>query len=412
MDATIRPYHPDRDEGACLRILEEIGWGLGDPKDNGPLFESYTSDSDVLVAELGGDTEAWSICRNGTMRYLDRDLSVGFITGVATGRTARGRGLALSTTAHSLARAAAGGAAIARLGIFDQGFYDRLGFGSLDYVRLSTIDPRKLRVPKLARTPKRLTADDADAMHACRLRRLRWHGACSLVGSGATRCEMLWEKTQFGLGFFGDDGSLTHCMVLKPKGEHGPYTLEWMAYETPSQFIELLSVLKSLGDQIHGVFMCEPAHVQLQDLLETPFATLRSRAGGDFDMKPRSNAWEQARILDLRSCIEAVRLPGNTVRFNLELTDPIDRWLPDDATWRGLSGSYEVSLGPESSIAPAADAALPTLTASVGAFTRLWVGACRGASLSISDQFACEPQLCDALDDVMRLPRPVTDWNA
>ncbi|MDP7071146.1 MAG: GNAT family N-acetyltransferase [Phycisphaerales bacterium] len=336
---TIRPYDSDRDHAACLRILEEIGWGLGDAKDNGPLFERYTSDCDVLVAELEGEAESWAICRKAWMRYLDVDLPVGFITGVGTSRIARGRGLALAATAHSIAQSASSGATVARLGIFDQGFYDKLGFGTLAYVRLSTIDPRNLSVPKLNRSPIRLSAQDASELHDCRMRRMRWHGACSLVGAGATECEMLWEKTQFGLGFRGDDGNLTHCMVLKPKGENGPYSLEWLAYESPEQFIELLSVLKSLGDQVHGVTMREPAHVQLQDMLEAPFRTYLTRKGSTFAVNPRSNAYEQARILDLEKCVEAVRLPGETVRFNLVLEDRVAHWLPEDADWRGLGGS-------------------------------------------------------------------------
>ena len=130
--SSIHPYDNASDRAACIRILEEIGWGLGDDKDNGPLFDSYISDCDVLVAELNGEAESWAICRDAAMRYLDNDLSVGFVTGVGTSRIARGRGLALATTASVIERAATKGAAIARLGMFDQGFYDRLGFGSME----------------------------------------------------------------------------------------------------------------------------------------------------------------------------------------------------------------------------------------------------------------------------------------
>ncbi|MDP6986604.1 MAG: hypothetical protein QGG74_01045 [Phycisphaerales bacterium] len=410
--STIRPYAPDRDRAHCLRIMEEIGWGLGEEKENGPLFDSYISECDVLVAELNGEAESFAVCRDGSMRYLDEDVSVGFITGVGTGRIARGRGLALTTTGAAVERAARGGAALARLGVFDQGFYDRLGFGSLGYMRSSTVDPRKLRVPKLARPPRRLTSDDADAMHACRRRRMRWHGACNLDGVGATHCEMLWEKTRFGLGFNDETGRLTHCMLVKPNGENGPYRVDWMAYENPDQFIELLSVLKSLGDQIHGVSMMDPPHVQMQDMLETPFLTLRSRDGGAFDVKPRSNAWEQIRILDLDACIAPVQLPGDGVRCTLHLDDPITEWLPADAAWKGLTGSYVLTLGPTSSIEPGSDHAFPTLTASVGALTRLWIGARPAASLVISDSFECQPELAAAIDGVMRLPAPISDWDA
>ncbi|MCH2140437.1 MAG: GNAT family N-acetyltransferase [Phycisphaerales bacterium] len=411
-DSIIRVYDPNQDRSACVRIMEEVGWGLGDHKETGTLWDSYISDCSVLVAEMQGEAEAWAICRDGDMRYLNQVLPLGFITGVATSRIARGQGLALRTTASIIAEAAERGSPIARLGIFDQGFYDRLGFGSLGYIRLSTIDPSSLRVPRLTRPPHRLTIDDAEVMHACRERRMRWHGACNLTGTGATHSEILWEKTKFGLGFKNQDGQLSHCLLLKPKGEHGPYALDWMAYETSEQFIELLSVLKSLSDQVHGILMADPPHVQMQDMIETPFRTLRSREGGTFDMKPRSNAYEQLRILDLHACINAVTLPGETVQFNLELDDPIADWLPADAAWKGIAGSYRVTLGSSSNVEEGAEPSLPTVTATVGALSRLWIGARSAASLSISDDFRCAPELCDAIDRVMRLPRPITDWDA
>jgi hypothetical protein len=185
-----------------------------------------------------------------------------------------------------------------------------------------------------------------------------------------------------------------------------------MAYESPGQFLELLGVLKSLGDQVHGIRMADPAHVQMQDLVDRPFRAQRARKGGDFDANPRSVAWEQLRILDLNACIAAVSLPGETVRFTLELTDPVAAHVPADAAWRGVAGRYTVTLGPASSIEEGGDDTLPVLTASVGAFTRLWIGARPAASLLITDDFTCAPELAAALDAVVRLPAPVGDWDA
>jgi hypothetical protein len=100
------------------------------------------------------------------------------------------------------------------------------------------------------------------------------------------------------------------------------------------------------------------------------------------------------------------------VRCTLHLDDPITEWLPADAAWKGLTGSYVLTLGPTSSIEPGSDHAFPTLTASVGAFTRLWIGARPAASLVISDSFECQPELAAAIDGVMRLPAPISDWDA
>ena len=44
-----------------------------------------------------------------------------------------------------------------------------------------------------------------------------------------------------------------------------------LIYQTPAQFLELLALIKNLGDQVHSVSMAEPAGIQLQDLLKQPF---------------------------------------------------------------------------------------------------------------------------------------------
>ena len=48
-----------------------------------------------------------------------------------------------------VAAGVADGAAVASLGIFDQGFYDRLGFSCCPYVRRMTIEPASLKVARL-----------------------------------------------------------------------------------------------------------------------------------------------------------------------------------------------------------------------------------------------------------------------
>ena len=100
------------------------------------------------------------------------------------------------------------------------------------------------------------------------------------------------------------------------------------------------------------------------------------------------------------------RLDGPTARFNLVLKDPIEKYLDADAPWRGLSGEYVITLGPESSAEPGADPALPTLTASVGAFTRMWLGVRPATGLAVTDDLDGPPELLSALDRTLRLPVP------
>ena len=44
-----------------------------------------------------------------------------------------------------------------------------------------------------------------------------------------------------------------------------------MAYQTGEQFLELMALLRSLGDQVRLVRMNEPPGIQLQDLMIQPF---------------------------------------------------------------------------------------------------------------------------------------------
>ena len=79
------------------------------------------------------------------------------------------------------ADAAADGAIVSALGMFEQGFYDRLGFGTGGYEHLVALDPSQLRFPRpgRSRVPRRITTDDWEAVHANRRNRFRGHGACS-----------------------------------------------------------------------------------------------------------------------------------------------------------------------------------------------------------------------------------------
>ena len=70
-----------------------------------------------------------------------------------------------------------------------------------------------------------------------------------------------------------------------------------------------------------------------------------------------------------------------------------------------------VTLGPASGAEPGLDPALPTLTASVGAFTRMWLGVRPASGLAVTDDLAGPPELLEALDWALRLPQPKPDWD-
>lgn len=413
-EIVIRGFDPSRDLDAVRRIWREVGWI---DKDEDDQIDTYVACARALVAELEGQAECLVLSTPGTVRYLREDLPLGAVTGVTTGRVARRLGLAKRVTAAVLAADALEGTLVSGLGIFDQGFYNRLGYGTGSYEHQVCFDPACLKVERRARVPRRLGSDDWEALHAARLNRRRVHGGCNLTPAAITRADTreLSKSESFGLGYFdGPAGELTHCLWMTPDSgqvESGPYNVSWMAYQTHDQLLELLALLKGLSDQVGMIRMEEPPVIQLQDLLERPFRTQQTTKGSRFENGINARAFWQMRILDLPGCLARTHLPTGEARLNLSLTDPVETLVNQESPWRGVGGSYVVTLGRESWAERGMDPALPTLAASVGAFTRLWLGVLPATSLAVTDQLSGPPELLEALDWVLRLPQPRPDWD-
>ncbi|MGM0400487.1 MAG: GNAT family N-acetyltransferase [Chloroflexota bacterium] len=405
-----RPYDRGRDREAAHRIWEEVGWLEDEAKE---AMDILVDASRAMVAEVDGSPECLVLTTPGTMRYLNQDIPFVGVTGVTTSRVARKRGLAKGLTALSLALEAADGAAVAGLGMFDQGFYNALGFGTGSYEHGFRFDPAHLRAEVPQRVPRRITKKDWADAHAARLCRFRRHGEINLRPAAATRSEMLWQKKGFGLGYAdGVDGALSHYIWCDDRGgEHGPYAVRWCVYETREQFWELMGLLKSLGDQVHWIEMGEPPGIQLQDLLHQPFKQQRITRRSAHPTGSTAAAWWQMRICDLPVCLAHTCLDRGEVHFNLHLWDPIEAHLDDDAPWRGVGGEYVVFLGPHSRADRGRDTTLPTMTTTVNAFTRLWLGVCPASSLAITDDLQASAALLDELDRVLRLPQPHVGWE-
>ncbi len=408
----IRPYDPDRDREAIHRIWREVGWSDGSAEQEAAL-EAMLRAGPGLVAELEGAAECVVLTAPATVRYLTEDLPTSAITNVVTSHVGKKRGLASRTTALSLARDAAAGALVAALGVFEQGYYDRLGFGTGSYDHWLTFDPAQLTVSARHRVPHRLTRDDWQAVHAARLVRPRQHGALNILPPQVTEAEMWATRNQTGLGYYdGPDGTLSHYIWCGASAmEHGPYYVRWLVYHTREQFIELMALIKSLGDQVRLVGLVEPPGVQLQALLHKPFKQQQITDKSPYASVHRARAWWQARICDLAGCLARTHLPAGPVRFNLRLSDPIERYLGPEAPWHGVAGDHVVTLGPSSGAEAGADPALPTLTASVNAFTRLWLGVGPATGLAMTDDLSAPEELLQQLDAVLCLPKPQPGWE-
>jgi GNAT superfamily N-acetyltransferase len=404
-----RPYDPERDRDAARRIWREVGWlEKGEEEAASRFIEATRS----WVVDVNEEAECLVLVSPGEIRYRDEDLPLAAITGVTTSRVARKQGLAARLTAHALSHAAEEGAWVAGLGMFEQGFYNQLGFGTASYQRWISFDPARINVKTQARVPRRLSAEEWQPAHRARLSRYRTHGGCNVFPAELTMLDML-DENAFGLGYFDEAVSeLTHGIWFEAQHrESGPYNVRLFLYHTPEQLLELMALLRTLGDQVRSVGMQEPPDVMIQDLLLQPFKERQVTRKSDHESRMTAQAYMQFRILDLKGCLSRTHLPWGETHFHLKLRDPIESYLNPQREWRGLSGDYTVTLGPESSTEPGCDLTLPTLEASVGAFTRLWLGVLPATSLSITDELSGPPSLLKALDELIRLPAVQPDWD-
>ena len=138
VDLEIRTYERERDAAAIARTWRELGWIEPEAKAEEALGW-FLDAGEAEVGVVDGEAEALAHRTPGTIRYQDVDLPLCAVTAVTTSHLARKRGLATTLTARALAAGHASGAAVAALGQFEQGFYDRLGFGSAAYVHLGSL---------------------------------------------------------------------------------------------------------------------------------------------------------------------------------------------------------------------------------------------------------------------------------
>lgn len=405
----IRPCTPENDLVHARRIWSQIGWTRSPDDHSRDLFMLA---SRGMVAEEDGQVECFVTTIPGEMRYLDQDLTLTAVTDVATSYTHRKRGLASRLSARQLVRDAEGGAVVAGLRMFEQGFYDHLGFGAGPYEHFIRFDPTQLTLDVRPPNPVELSITDWEAAHLNRLRRVRPHGSAILIPPELTQANMLHDPYAFGLGFHQPESDILshHLWIAINEARHGPYRVRWMAYRNYDQLLDLLALLRNLGDQIHLVEMVEPPGIQMQDMLREPIKRERISHGSSFEYSIGARAYWQARILDLNACLEAAVLPHADLDFILELSDPMSRYLNDDSRW-DLTGRYQLHLGGESRASRVDDESLPVLKASVGAFSRLWLGVRSATSLAVTDELVAAPDLLNRLDDAFRLPQPAFDWD-
>ncbi|MFK7862792.1 MAG: GNAT family N-acetyltransferase [Pseudohongiellaceae bacterium] len=409
---TFRPYNAKLDKAASRRIWREIGWIDYDDKDDEKYLHTFLASSDVMVAEIDGHAECLVAAENGSIRHLEKDLPLNIIAAVTTSHIARKQGFASHLTAQLIAAAAEKGAAVSALGMFEQGFYSRLGFGTGPYEHTVSFEPARIKSRVRARVPLRIGIKDYKDCHNALMNRWRGHGSVQVFPAKSFKAEMGWTEQGFGLGYRDSNGCLSHFFWGSTKGEHGPYKITAIAYQNRDQLLELMALIKGLGDQVYTVEMNEPAFVQLQDMIASPFRGQARSENSEHEEYNSAEAYWQIRINDVLECIAQTCLANrSTLSFNLTLTDPIDQYLDKSQAWQGVAGQYTVHLGPNSEAKRGVQQGLPTLTASVGAFSRLWLGAASANSIATADELTASQQLLDQLDVTLALPLPKVGWD-
>lgn len=408
----IRPYQAEKDFASVRRIWEEIAWIDSDEQDHVRALESFLGLSSNLVAELNGEAECLVSACEGSICHLEQTLPMQIIAAVTTSLVARKHKLASRTTAQAIAEGAEAGLPISVLGMFEQGYYTRLGFGNGPYEKTARFNPALLNIDAALPVPVRLYEKDFKDMHHAMMNRWRSHGSVQVMPAGHLHAELFWTEKPVGLGFRNDDGELTHFIWGSNKDENGPFKISTMAYQNRQQLLELLALIKSLGNQLYVVQLTETQHVQIQDLLLEPFRSFNKTQGSKFQEEIKAEAWWQLRINDLKSCLASTRLPGrNELSFNLTVDEPITRFLDKNRSWQGIGGDYTIRLGEECEAADGHRAGLPLLKASTNGISRLWLGAASANRLATGGEIAGEQSLLDALDQSLSLPHPHPGWE-
>lgn len=405
-------YNKEKHLEKCISIWMDVGWLMQGQEE---LANLWFDSADALVGEHDNEAVALGLAHSGTFCHTahSQDLSFCAISAVTVAFHGRKLGFAGTLTAELLAWGAERGEVFAGLGMFEQGFYDRLGFANFPYTRIAEFRPSELILSgSFSSDPVRLSKQNWQEIHQSRINRLRFHGSVNLAPV-ITRADMEINKKTFAIGFRNTNGEMTHHYVVRSvRGEHGPMSIIWMAFQTQLQFKDILLSIKSFGDQIDIVSLQEPSGIQFQSLLRKPISTNRQSANSaGHKAGIRTGSWSQGRILDVEKCINGMNCVGKECNFNLILTDPIEKYLDSSLEWRGCGGEYTIRFSSQSNVKRGITEGLPVMKCSVNTFSKLWTGTVKASMLPYTDQITAPSSLLEKLDKTLSLPEPFFDWN-
>ncbi len=405
-------YDKEKHLEKCISIWMDAGWLMNGQE---KLANLWFDSADALVGKHVNDVVALGLAHSGTFHHAAHSQNISFcaISAITVAFQGRKLGFAGTLTAELLARGAERGEAFAGLGMFEQGFYDRLGFANFPYTRIAEFRPSELMLSgSFSSDPVRLGKENWQDIHQNRINRLRYHGSVNLPPV-ITRADMEINKKTFAIGFRNKNGEMTHHYVVRSvKGEHGPMRVIWMAFQTPDQFKDILLSIKSFGDQIDIVSLQEPPGIQFQSLLRKPISSSRQSTGSvERKVGTRTGCWSQGRILDVEKCVNGMKCTGEECSFNLILTDPVEKYLDSSFEWRGCGGEYTIRFSNRSNAELGITEGLPVMQCSVNTFSKLWTGTAKASMLPYTDKITAPSSLLEKLDKTLNLPEPSFDWD-
>ncbi len=411
------PFDFDRDIESVLRTWSETGWWDNEDDQKERISEYFkANDGRTVVGLIDGSAECAVHRALGTVRYDQSLLSLGCVTAVTTSRIARRRRLASRLTARTVAHLADEGCVVAMLGMFDQGFYDRFGFGTGPYENHAWIYPGALAIPADYRAPERLELDvDSEELHTAMTSRLDAHGGVVIGGERLTAAGM---RVDGDIAIYGyrTDGHISHFMAIVTTGEHGPDRITQWAYQTREQCLELLRLIQEWGDQVDVLRLTEPVWLQLQDFIVDPGAQFRRTRGSQTGaLRIEADAWWQARIVDLPACIRAIHAVDDSFSVVVKVNDPVEAHLVDsgyDGDWNGVGGTWSLSFGATHTVERVTGDEPIDLETTVNSLTRWWLGVLPASTLLAMGEFACTAETAERMDSLTgHLPTPQPGWD-
>ncbi len=91
----LRQYDAEKDREALIQVWHEVGWIDKSEEKELEGFDRWFTGCRLGVAEVDGRVECGVTTHEGTLTYLDEELSMCAVSGVATSFVGRKRGLAV-----------------------------------------------------------------------------------------------------------------------------------------------------------------------------------------------------------------------------------------------------------------------------------------------------------------------------